>query len=348
VTGIGDVAGIGPIMAAGWLAGWVLAARIRPLPRAAGATPRPEQISVVIPARDEEKRLPGLLAALAADQPGEVIVVDDSSSDGTATIATAAGARVLGAAPPPGWAGKSWACWRGGDAACGEVLVFLDADTRPAAGFVSRLAASAVASGGLVSVQPHHRAATLYERLSATCALVAVLGAGTGRRPVAYGPAMAIPRAAYLSAGGHQLAASDVAEDLALAAALHERGVPVSAYVDDGSGITVRMYPEGPGQLVEGWTKNLAAGAAHVSRRRSVLVGIWVTGALLAAAGGPLPSLLVAVQHAVLLRRVGHFGLLTALLWPLPLAAFVALFVRSAVHRLTGRPVAWRGRRIAA
>jgi 4,4'-diaponeurosporenoate glycosyltransferase len=329
---------------AGLAAAVVLAARVHRLPTGTARG----RVSVVVPARDEEERLPDLLAALASDPPDELIVVDDGSTDATAALARTAGARVIEADPPPGWTGKSWACRQGAEAASGDVVVFLDADTTPRPGFVARLAADAERTAGLVSVQPHHRVARLDERLSATVALVAVLGAGTGRRPVGYGPAMAVPRTTYLATGGHDLAASDVAEDLALAAGLHRAGVPVHAYLDDGSGVTVRMYPGGWRSLVEGWTKNLAAGAGGVAWWRSLLVAVWVTGALRAIGDGPLAHAVVAAQHLVLLRLVGRFGVITALVWPLPLVVFVGLFVRSVWRRVLRREVTWRGRQVRA
>jgi len=45
-----------------------------------------------------------------------------------------------------------------------------------------------------------------------------------------------------------------------------------------------------------------------------------------------------------MLRRVGRFDRLAVLAWPVPLAAFIGLFVRSVVVRATGRQPRWRGR----
>ena len=67
-------------------------------------------ISVVIPTLNEAERLPALIAALRAQDPGcEVIVVDGGSDDATPDLAAAQGARVLASAPGRGlWFCCSW------------------------------------------------------------------------------------------------------------------------------------------------------------------------------------------------------------------------------------------------
>lgn len=339
-----------PVIVAGWCAGWLLAASVRRFPRRDTATPPP--VSVVVPARNEAGRLPPLLAALAGE-PCELVVVDDASTDATAAVAHAAGATVVPVSPPPGWTGKAWACREGARVASGEVIVFLDADVVPEPGFVGRLAAEAARAGGLVSVQPWHDIRAVHEYLSAVPSTIALLGAGTGaaprrrwwRGPVAFGPAMAVPRAVYHRAGGHDAVRDAIAEDLALARAFDAAGVPVAAWA--GGGVRYRMYPEGVGTLAEGWVKNLAAGAGSIPLLRALLVFLWVAALLTAPFGGLVAYALVTVQAGVLFRRAGRFGAAAALA-PLLAAAFVALFAASGYARLTRRRVAWRGRAVPA
>src|SRR5712691_7754836 len=85
----------GLLLAVTWVIGWVLLWRVPSLPPASSRAPG-RRVSVVAPARNEARRLPGLLAALGAQtRPAdEVLVVDDHSDDDTAAIADAAGVDV--------------------------------------------------------------------------------------------------------------------------------------------------------------------------------------------------------------------------------------------------------------
>jgi hypothetical protein len=84
-------------------------------------------ISVIVPALNEAALLPATLQALAANScPHEVLVVDGGSADATVSLAGAAGARVLHSARRQRAAQMNL----GAQAARGDTLLFLHADTR--------------------------------------------------------------------------------------------------------------------------------------------------------------------------------------------------------------------------
>jgi len=85
-------------------------------------------ISVIIPTLEEEKYLPALLKDLSSQntRPGEIIIVDAGSKDGTLSVAKSMGAKVITSKK------KSAAHQRnlGAKSAKGDLLVFIDADIR--------------------------------------------------------------------------------------------------------------------------------------------------------------------------------------------------------------------------
>jgi 4,4'-diaponeurosporenoate glycosyltransferase len=134
-----------------------------------------------------------------------------------------------------------------------------------------------------------------------------------------------------------------VAEDIALA----RRFLTVNLHTG-WPDISFRMYPGGLRPLVQGWTKNIASGAASVRWWCALAVvgwmwslnGGWITSPWFYAAS--------AAQVLVLGRRAGRFGLLSALLYPLLVLFFLVVFVRSVALTALRRPVRWKGRAVAA
>ena len=338
----------------GWGAGWVVFVRARRMPRETPSDNRLRSpVSVIIPCRDEAENLAALLPNLrsALRDGDEIIVVDDESTDNTSTVAQSHGAVVVcSTSLPVGWAGKSHACWLGASRAANDTLIFLDADVRLGMRAVDDLASlSEFHPQAVVSVMPWHRTVAFVEQLSmmfnVVSSMVASLGASRGGRRVAYGPFLAVRRAAYMAIGGHSRhdVRGAVVEDLALARAMPE----AVAMVGRRGEVEYRMYPRGFAQLVEGWTKNTAIGAASVPRPAAMFIIAWIVS----LCGGFVTSawffVASVVQVAIMARRVGNFGVLSALLYPFHVIVFVAVALRSLVRAALVGSVTWRGRSIA-
>ena len=102
------------------------------------------KVSIIIPARNEEKTLSHLLSSIQCQtvKPHEVILVNDQSEDNTESIGRQFGARIINIdSLPEGWQGKNWACHRGAVNASGDIFLFLDADTTFEPGGLERLLA---------------------------------------------------------------------------------------------------------------------------------------------------------------------------------------------------------------
>jgi len=325
------------------------------------------RVRIIVPARNEASNLPGLLSDLRGEVSHRVTVtvVDDHSTDRTREVVALFDFVDLVSAPPlpPGWTGKSWACHVGSaGAGTGDVLIFLDADVRVSPDALDDLLRERSRRGGLVSVQPRHEAVRPVERLSALFNVVAVIGIGAGWPDPGglFGPVLCVSAAEYRSIGGHSAVRGEVIEDVALGRHAVASGLPVTVF-GGGDRFAFRMYPDGLGQLVEGWTKNFASGARSARWRATacvcaLIMALCSIGGQLAAAAlgsGSWSISAVAVLSAAavgtlgsMFRRVGNFGPGTALAFPLLVAFFVVVFGRSVYRTAIRRDVSWRGRSI--
>jgi len=120
-----------------------------------------------------------------------------------------------------------------------------------------------------------------------------------------------------------------------------------------------RMYPLGLPAIVEGFAKNLGLGFRAAGLPALVPILLWIAGFFIAAtrllvalalpghaglalwAGG---YALYAAALAWQLQRLGNYGPLTALLFPVPLLFFLAVFLISLARTFLSRAVRWKDR----
>lgn len=266
-------------------------------------------ISAIIPARNEEGSIARAVESVAA-QPeiGEVIVVNDQSTDRTGEIlaqlaARIAKLRVLSTHElPRGWVGKNYAASIGAAAATGDWLLFTDADTFHVPGAARRALADAVDRDAvLVSYSPEQELETFWERALIPfvyCRLAARFSFARVNDPrqadaAANGQFLLILRDAYESVGGHAAVAGEIVEDVALARRVKREGYRIYFAAPIGI-VRTRMY-RSFAAMWQGWTKNLYP--LMGGGLRSTLIGLEVL---------PFSELLALALVWALLFRAPH------------------------------------------
>ncbi|HUR94756.1 MAG TPA: glycosyltransferase family 2 protein [Gemmatimonadales bacterium] len=338
-------------------------------------------VTVVIPARNEAGAIETVVRSILAStyHPFELIVVDDRSTDDTAAVVTrlAAGEPrlrlVRGAALPDGWYGKPWACAQGAAAGSGTLLLFTDADTRHAPELLGRSVAAMRREGAdLVTVSPHQRCVTFWERLIMP-QIWLLLGlryhprrvnrATRERDVIANGQFILTTREAYDAVGTHAAVRHEVAEDLALAQAYLRQGRRLHFAFAERL-METRMY-QNLSQLVEGWSKNIYLGGKRSFPEEPALRALaplmlllalvfWLippAAAVMSALGSDafqrvmLPAL-VASGISACFWSVLSYGMKIPPAYGMlyPLGATMALYIAARSFWRGERRVEWRGR----
>ena len=346
-------------------------------PQAAGPL-----VSVIIPARNEAVNIEECVRSAAATdyQAVEVIVVDDRSSDGTAEIveriAAALEARggvrvgvgvrlVRGAELPVGWFGKQWAMVQGYRAARGELLLFMDADTRQHPELIPRaVRALELERVDLLSVLSHQEMISFWERLVQPHVFFALATrVGDLRRvnrtrvewdAIASGQFILTTRAAYETVGTHESVRNIVVDDMALAQTFIRHHLDIFLTHAEEF-MSTRMYRNLAG-ILEGWTKNFGIGIPlafppiPLVRRLAPYI-MWLP-ALVWIAPPVLWALLgwawaawttgISLLIWVMVYRVAKAPVRYALLYPVGAATVAYIMIRSALRG--SRRIEWRGR----
>jgi len=130
-------------------------------------------VTALVPARNEAAVIERTLSALANQGPGlQVILVDDQSSDDTASLALSTlstGLRVFKGEPPrPGWTGKLWALEQGWRNTKSELVLLMDADIELAPRMIGALKQKLIDEElDLVSIMARLRMESFWEKLLA-------------------------------------------------------------------------------------------------------------------------------------------------------------------------------------
>ena len=217
------------------------------------------QLTVIIPARNEEEGIPACLASVqqSAGIDLHVIVVDDASTDGTAAVVQRIAdddsrVRLLhSGALPVGWNGKQHACWQGAQTANSPLLCFLDADVRLHRDALARCAAQMLNQrAALISGFPRELTGTWLEKLLIPLIHFILLGLLPTRLlrtttipgfAAGCGQFLMVQREAYFSSGSHAAIRETMHDGLRLPRLLRQHGY-TTRLVDLTDLASCRMY----------------------------------------------------------------------------------------------------------
>ena len=349
---------------------WTLAVTIVNLaliPRLRGApAPSPAPlVSVVIPARNEERTIERTVRAMLAQTYAqlEVIVVNDRSTDRTAEIlAGIDDSRLVvvhGEELPPGWLGKPWACNEGCRVARGELLLIVDADVHYSPPAIAAMVAymNEHPEIAMIASLPAFELRGFWEHVAMPMLAVTFVmfmptalanrttlpalgvGGGTGNM---------IRRRDFDDIGGYEPLRDAAIDDVGMARQLRARGKRTHAVRADDL-VSLRMY-HGAREIIDGFTKNLFTafgGWAAILLMLPMMLLFHLVPYALALRGDVLAIITVIL---ITLCRLILFASLrlridNALLGHPPMILFWSwIFIRSMWATGVRRELQWRGR----
>jgi glycosyltransferase involved in cell wall biosynthesis len=335
-----------------------------------------EGVSVLIPARNEERVIAASIESLLASRgiEIEVIVLDDGSTDRTAQIVRGFAmrdARVnLRSSPalPGGWNGKQHACYALAQEARSNVLCFLDADVRLHPEALADMSGFLGNTGSdLVSGFPRQEMETPLEWLLlplihfvllSYLPLAAMRSSTTPGFAAGCGQFLMVRREAYRKAGGHAEIRATMHDGILLPKLFRRHGLRTDI-ADLTHLATCRMY-RNASQVWQGLSKNATEGMATPARIfpfTFLLLFGQVLPSLLAISIAFAPASFSAHERALIYVSVAasfiprilsvwkyRQSLSGALLHPVGVALLLVLEWNALVRKLAGQPVTWKER----
>lgn len=326
----------------------------------------PDLVSILIPARNEEDNIIGLLQSIKEqDYPHyEVIILDDDSSDQTFSICEKFAAanpsfRVIKGQPlPPNWLGKNYACHQLAQAARGSYLLFLDADEQVERGLINsavhRIKSKKLA---LLSLFTNQDMRSIGEKTVVPLMHYVLLNllpirliylAKNPAFAAASGQFMLFDAALYRRYQWHQLCKDKVVEDVEIMKLVKAELLAGESLLANGL-ISCRMYT-GYRSAVNGFSKNFLAAFNY-----SVLGFIFY---LLLIIGGPMLvfttlnlQLILMMCGLIVLSRImislasGQNAFYNTILHPLQMLSLLVVGIFAIQNHLTHKTV-WKGRRV--
>lgn len=338
------------------------------------------KVSVLVPARNEERAIGRLLNDVLAstDVDLEVVILDDASDDSTAAVVlehAEADQRVRlvpGAPLPLGWCGKQHACWQLSQAAHHDLWVFVDVDVEVTRDGIARAVGFLETNRlALASGFPRQETAAVLDWLLLPLinyVLVGYLPLDRARQvnstslAAGCGQLFVTRRADYERAGGHEVIRASLHDGVKLPRAYRRAGL-VTDIFDATEIASCRMYATSR-DVWRGLSKNATEGIGSPATivpftillgGGSVLpvvvasVGIatcfeeWPAGGSVVALVGVALSYLPRVLDTIRFRQ----SFSSALVHPAGVAVFLVIQWLALARKVLGLQTSWRGRSLA-
>jgi len=336
---------------------------------------RPPLVSVLVPARNEERNIKRCLLSLTKQDYAniEILVLDDNSSDNTAEIVRELSKRdgriklYHGKELKNGWMGKSYACHQLAGYAGGDYLIFTDADTLHFPDSVSsalacleknKLDALSVLSKQIM-VTIHERMIVPFGHYMIMCFMPLYLIKNT-KSPLfctAIGQFMLFKKEVYKKIGGYESVKSEVIDDVEISKQVKRNGYKFMIF-DGRNNLYSRNYRNAR-EVIRGHSKTLFAAFDYNIIVMSIGI-ILISIIFLAPFFLILPAIffgwpmivkeLIVLQIAILLITKIILSMrfksraVDILLYPFSIIYLLLIAVNSIFNTVTGVGVNWKGR----
>jgi len=347
------------------------------------------RISILIPARNEENSIRKCLTSVVNQQYSniEIIVLDDNSSDETPIILENIRddnpdiniKLIKGLPKPDHWLGKNWACNQLSEYSTGQVLIFIDADTKLESGFLESVN-TAISENSLdaLTVWPHQILGTFWEKVVIpqmyfviyTLLPIKYTYSDPKWMPktlipkfrasfaAACGQCMIFTRSTYNAIGGHASVKDEVVEDVQLARRVRALNLRFRMFHGNDT-FSCRMYASEP-EILQGFRKNFLAGfdynipfflfswgihfIGYILPWIALIAGIILVSSHLMIVSGIL--ILLPVIMRFLIDTDNRWSLYYSPLHVLGVLWFNRLAMIVLVDRIMGRKTNWKNRSV--
>lgn len=329
--------------------------------------PSTQLVSILIPARNEEKNIERIISGLLAQTYTniEIIIYNDQSTDDTSAIVKGYAHKhqniniIQGGELPSRWLGKNYGCHQLAQAANGDYLLYLDADVTVLPNFVGNATAYMQKKQlALLSMFPRQQLQTFGEKLvvpSMNWILLSLLCLRfvrwSKRRSLAAanGQMMMFDAKIYNQNLWHEKLKSSPVEDIGISRLIKKKKLPMATLLGTND-ISCRMYGS-YSQAINGFTKNIAAFFGGSLFVMMIFIIIGTAGPFLVVFGLPFPLAFLyffcLISSRMLISKLSEQSrLINVFLWPLQHFALLHLAFK-AVANTKKKRLTWKGRNVA-